>query len=380
MDNWLPKIHKLGEPGYRQCVRTLMDTTDPDIQFDESGVSSHVHRHESFRTAGWNPDGNEEAFLQSVAKIKNDGRGKEFDCILGLSGGLDSSYLAAIAHRAGLRTLIFHTDTGWNTETAVCNVESIARHCGFPLHTHVIDWNEMADVQRAFLRSGVPNQDIPQDHAIFAAFYRFAARKGIKWVLSGSNYASESVLPGAWGYDARDAFHLKKIHARFGERSLSSFPRMGHLRFGLEFNLLRGMKVIKLLNFVRYRRREAIEQLSVETGWQDYGGKHFESRWTRFFQAYWLPEFFGYDKRKAHLSSLILAGEITKQEAQREIGRQHYSPALKEEDFELIRRKLKLSKDEIGLLKSPVACSHFAYPTSIGLTKLLVAMRKRFLS
>jgi N-acetyl sugar amidotransferase len=378
--NKLPKISRQGEPGYRQCLRTIMDTTDPDIRFDDEGVSNHVGVYEEARASGWNPEGNPEILSQVVARIKQDGRGKKYDCILGLSGGLDSSFLAAIAHENGLRTLIFHTDTGWNTEIAVNNIESIARHYNFPLNTHVIDWNEMADVQRAFLRAGVPNQDIPQDHAIFAAFYTFAARKGIKWVLSGSNFATESVLPSAWGYDARDAFHLKKIHARYGERSLGKFPLMGHLRFSVEFNLLRGMRVTKLLNLVPYRRKEVIERLSRETGWQYYGAKHFESRWTRFFQGYWLPEFFGYDKRLAHLSSLILTGEITKEEAQHEMKQQHYSPSLREEDIELIARKLKLRNDEIALLKNPSIRSHFKYPTSQSLTKLLISAKKRIFS
>jgi N-acetyl sugar amidotransferase len=376
--NRLPKISRPGEPGYRQCLRTIMDTTDPDIRFNHEGISNHVDSYEVYRASGWNPEGNPEALSQIIARIKKDGRGKKYDCILGLSGGLDSSYLAAIAHESGLRTLIFHTDTGWNTEIAVNNIESIARHYDFPLHTHVIDWNEMADVQRAFLRAGVPNQDIPQDHAIFAAFYTFAARKGIKWVLSGSNYATESVLPSAWGYDARDAFHLRKIHGRYGERSLGKFPLMGHLRFGIEFTLLRGMKVTKALNLVPYRRKEAIERLSRETGWQYYGAKHFESRWTRFFQAYWLPEFFGYDKRLAHLSSLILTGEITKEEAQNEMKQQHYSPSLREEDIELIARKLKLRKDEVTLLKNPSIRSHFNYPTSHNLTKNLISAKRVF--
>jgi aminotransferase len=376
----LPKIIGIGESGYQQCTRTLMDTTDPDICFNSDGSSNWVNIFQKYRAGGWDPAGNPEAFAKVISQIRKDGRGKKYDCILGLSGGLDSSYLAAIVHEHGLRTLIFHTDTGWNTEKAVNNIESIVRHYDFPLHTHVIDWNEMADVQKAFLRAGVPNQDIPQDHAIFAAFYTFAARKGIKWVLSGSNFATESVLPIAWGYDARDAFHLKKIHARYGERSLGKFPLMGHLRFGIEFTLLRGMRVTKALNLVPYRRKEAMERLSRETGWQYYGPKHFESRWTRFFQAYWLPKFFGYEKRLAHLSSLILTGEITKEDAQHEMKQQHYSPSLREEDIEIIARKLKLRKDELGLLKNPSIQSHFHYPTSRSLTKLLISAKRKIFS
>lgn len=375
----LPKIIRAGEPGYRQCTRTLMDTTDPDIRFNEDGTSNWVDWYQGIIARGWKPEGNPEAFEALARRLKEDGRGKKYDCILGMSGGVDSSYLATLAHEAGLRVLIFHTDTGWNTETAVNNIEAIARKYDYPLHTHVIDWNEMADVQRAFLRAGVPNQDIPQDHAIFAALYTYAARNGIKWVLSGSNYATESVLPKAWGYDARDAYHLKRIHARFGERTLVKFPIMGHFRFSLEFQILRGMKVAKLLNLVPYRRREAMERLSRETGWRYYGAKHFESRWTRFFQAYWLPTFFGYDKRLAHLSSRILTGEITKAQAMEELAHDVYPNEILQEDIELICRKLRLREAERKLLIAPETKSHFEYPSIQRLTHFVRGIRDRVL-
>lgn len=373
----LPKIIRPGEPGYRQCTRTLMDTTDPDIRFNADGTCNWVDEYERLRATGWDPSGNTNELNAMVEKIRRDGRNKKFDCILGLSGGLDSAYLAAVAHQAGLRPLIFHTDTGWNTEIAVNNIEAIAHKYGFTLHTHVIDWNEMADVQRAFLRAGVPNQDIPQDHAIFAAFYSYAVSHGIKWVLSGSNYATESVLPGGWGYDARDAYHLKKIHARFGERPLGTFPCMGNLRFGIEFRFLRGMKVTKMLNLVPYQRQAAMDLLSRETGWRYYGAKHFESRWTRFFQAYWLPTFFGYDKRLAHYSSLILTGEMTKAAALEEMQRNHYPEDMRQEDIDLIARKLKLRPDERTLLTAPTVHSHQSYPTQQKLTRLLISLKRR---
>lgn len=373
----LPSIIRPGEPGYRQCTRTLMDTTDPDIRFNTDGTCHWVNEYERLRAGGWDPAGNPAALEAIVDQIRRDGKNKKYDCILGLSGGLDSSYLATIAHQAGLRPLIFHTDTGWNTEIAVNNIESVAHRYGFTLHTHVIDWNEMADVQRAFLRAGVPNQDIPQDHAIFAAFYSYAVRQGINWVLSGSNYATESVLPGGWGYDARDAYHLKRIHARFGERPLGNFPCMGNLRFGVEFRLLRGMKVTKLLNLVPYQRQAAMDRLARDTGWRYYGAKHFESRWTRFFQAYWLPTFFGYDKRLAHYSSLILTGEMTKAAALAEMERNYYPEDLRQEDIDLIARKLKLRPEERTLLTAPTVHSHHAYPNQQRLTRFLIAARNR---
>ena len=371
----LPKIIRAEEPGYRQCTRTLMDTTDPDIRFNADGSSHWVNFVKEIQSNVWNPDGDPETFSKVVSQIRADGRGKKYDCMLGLSGGLDSSYLAAIAYEAGLRTLIFHTDTGWNTEIALNNIESIINRYNFPLYTHVIDWREMADVQRAFLRAGVPNQDIPQDHAIFAAFYAYAAKQGIKWVLNGSNYATESVLPKAWGYKAGDAYHLKRIHKRFGERPIGRFPLMGIFRYRAEFTILRGMKIAKLLNLLPYNRRSAMDRLTRETGWQFYGGKHFESRWTRFFQAYWLPKFFGYDKKIAHLSSLILSGQITKNEAMEERKIANYDQNIIEEDIEFIAKKLNLKNQEVQLLTNPKIKSHFEFPNSQRIINLLSKSR-----
>ncbi|PIP12197.1 MAG: ExsB family protein, partial [bacterium (Candidatus Stahlbacteria) CG23_combo_of_CG06-09_8_20_14_all_40_9] len=293
----LKKIKRAGEPGYKQCSVTIMDTTDPDITFDDNGISNWVYYFREKILPNWKPEGNPEAFETLIQRIKSDGKDKEYDCALGLSGGVDSSYLAYIAKREGLRPLIVHTDAGWNSEIAVENIENIVKLCGFDLFTVVIDWDEMRDLQLAFLRAGVPNQDIPQDHTIFAAFYGLAAKHRIKWVLSGHNNACESILPPAWGHDALDVCHLNAIHRRFGEGRLGSFPRMGRIRYGLRYTLLGGMRVAKPLDLLPYKKAEAMDVLEREFGWQYYGGKHFESRWTRFFQGWWLPTKFGYDKR-----------------------------------------------------------------------------------
>ena len=369
------RVCRKGEPGYQQCTVTIMDTTDPDIRFDGAGVSHWVTEVFANIRKTWNPEGNQEAFERAARQIKEDGAGRKYNCILGLSGGLDSSYLALLAKRAGLNPLLVHTDTGWNSELAVSNIEKIVQYCGFDLYTHVINWKEMAGVQRAFLRAGVPNQDIPQDHSIFAALYAYAARHGIKWVLHGSNFAGESVLPRAWGYDARDLYHLKAIHRQFGDTPLGAFPRMGHIKFGLIFGLIRGMKVTKLLNLVPYNRQKAIDELSNEMGWRYYGAKHYESRWTRYFQGWWLPAKFGYDKRLAHYSSLILSGQMTREDALREMEHEHYPDWLRKEDQEFIIRKLNMKESEFSDLLSARCHSHFEYPTSQKLTHLLFRIR-----
>lgn len=371
----LKTIIRPGESGYRQCTVTLMDTTDPDISFDSSGASSWVRYYREVVLPRWNPEGNPAAFRALIARIKADGKGKDYDCALGLSGGVDSSYVAYLAKREGLRPLVVHTDAGWNSEIAVRNIENIVKTCRFDLSTVVIDWDEMADLQRAFLRAGVPNQDIPQDHVIFAAFYGLAAKHRIKWVLSGQNYACESILPSAWGYDAMDLHHLKAIHRQFGIRPLGKFPTMSRLRYGLAYTLLKGIRVAKPLDLVPYTKAEAMRTLEREFGWRYYGGKHFESRWTRFFQGWWLPTRFGYDKRLAHLSSMILSGQISRQAAQAEMREAAYSTAMMTEDRDLVLKKLGFSLAEWDQILSQPLHDHDDYPKSVLLTRTMAAGR-----
>lgn len=371
----LKKIIRPGEPGYRQCAITIMDTTDPDISFDGAGVSNWVHYFREQILPKWDPRGNPAAFSALMERIKADGRGKDYDCALGLSGGVDSSYLAYIVKREGLRPLIVHTDAGWNSDIAVRNIERIVKKCGFDLFTLVIDWNEMADLQRAFLRAGVPNQDIPQDHVIFAAFYGLAAKHRIKWVLSGRNNACESILPRAWGHNALDLRHLTAIHRRFGEKPLGKFPRMSLARYGLLYTILGGMRVAQPLDLLPYNKTEAMRILEREFDWQYYGGKHFESRWTRFFQGWWLPTRFGFDKRLAHLSSLIMSGQITREAALQEMKSECYTQSMMEEDRDLILKKLSMSPAEWAQIIEAPLRSHYEYPTSDLVTKSLTVAR-----
>lgn len=372
----LKKIIRPGEPGYQQCTVTIMDTTDPDISFDQDGVSNWVYYYKEKILPNWKPEGDEEAFASLINRIKQDGKGKEYDCALGLSGGVDSSYLAYLAKREGLRTLVVHVDTGWNSDVAVTNIERIVKSCGFDLFTLVIDWDEMADLQRAYLRSGVPDLDVPQDHVIYAALYKFITKHKFKWVLSGHNNACESILPVAWSHSARDLKQLMSIHHKFGERPLENFPRMSNLRFGIFYTLLRGMRVAKLLDFVKYDKAEAIAILEREFDWQDYGGKHFESRWTRFFQGWWLPVKFGYDKRLAHLSSLILSGQITREAALLEIMETSYTQNMMETDRDLILKKLRMPFEEWEAILASRLHDYNEYQNSDKLDKVLIRIGK----
>jgi N-acetyl sugar amidotransferase len=328
-----------------------MDTTDADIEFDEDGVCNHCHYVQEQVSYYWFPDQRGEQMLRRmIEEVKEYGKGKPYDSIIGLSGGVDSSYLAVKVGEWGLRPLAVHVDAGWNSELAVKNIDQIVTKVGLDLHTHVVDWEEMRDLQLAFLRSNLANQDVPQDHAFFAALYNYAVKNGIRYVISGSNYATESILAVSWGYDPMDIRHLQAVHARFGTRRLKTFPRVGFFKYHVYYPHIKKMTVLRPLNYISYRKEEAIDYLEKNYGWRYYGGKHYESRWTRFFQAYYLPTKFGYDKRKAHLASLIVAGEITRAEALREIERPLYTENELAEDKAFVAKKLGISVAELDEL------------------------------
>ncbi len=325
-----------------------MDTTDPEISFDENGVCNYCHYFDNYVKASW-PSIDEGLVLleQMIRKVKSFGKGKKYDCIIGLSGGVDSSYLAVKVAEWGLRPLVVHVDAGWNSELAVMNIEQICRRLGFDLVTHVVNWEEMRDMQLAFLRSNLANQDVPQDHAFFAALYHYAIKSGIKYVISGSNYATESILPSAWGYDAMDATHLKYIHKNFGRNRRGDFPVIGFWDYYFRYPFILKMEVLKPLNYISYSKDSAIKVLEKNYGWRYYGGKHYESRWTRFFQGYYLPYKFGYDKRKAHLTSLILSGQISRSRALELLREPLYDLMLLNEDKIYIAKKLSISVQEL---------------------------------
>jgi N-acetyl sugar amidotransferase len=335
---------------YQACIRCVMDTTDPQITFNGEGLCSHCQRYDGMvRDIVKKADsGERRSALESIVnQIKASGRNNEYDCIMGLSGGVDSSYVAYTAKQLGLRPLAVHFDSGWNSELAVNNIENIVTKLSIDLHTHVVDWEEMRDLQLAFFKASVANCDIPTDHAFPAILYREAAKHGIKYILSGSNYATEFILPSAWGYQSGDLKHLKDIHRRYGKVKLRNYPTIGFLQQYLWYPYVRGIKTVKPLNFLPYNKAEAKKLIINELGWRDYGGKHYESVFTRFFQGYYLPVKFGYDKRLAHLSSLINAGQMTREEAVEELALPTYDRQLQESDKEFVAKKLGVSTHEL---------------------------------
>lgn len=354
-----------------------MDTSDPDITFDDAGVCNHCLTFDETASQVWHPNPKGRKMLDVIVdRIKQEGVGKPYDCAIGLSGGVDSSYLAWVAKKElGLRMLAVHVDGGWNSELATRNIENIVRRLDIDLHTHVVDWEEMRDLQRAFLRAGLANQDVPQDHAFFAALYSNAQSHGLRYVLSGGNYATESVLPSEWAYNAMDLRHLEAVHKRFGERPLATFPRVSFFRYYFWNRYIKRMRVVRPLNYLPYIKREAITTLERELGFQYYGGKHFESRFTKWQQLYFRPRKFGYDERRAYMASLILAGQMTRNQALAALAGDVENERQAEADTGYILKKLAVSEQEFALIMAAPPKTFRDYPSNHALFNFKTALR-----
>lgn len=338
------------ERAYHICTRCVMDTSDSQIQFDADGVCDHCRGFETDVRPHWHPDERGRAAVAAaVAAIKENGKGKEFDCILGMSGGLDSSYmLHLVVKEFGLRPLVFHVDGGWNSDIAVSNIQNLVGGLGLDLYTEVINWEEMRDFQLAFFKSGVPHLDIPQDHAFIATLYHFANKHGIKWILNGGNIATECVRnPKQWLYYGTDMAQLRDIHGQFGTRELKTYPFSSVFFHKIYLRYLKRVRVFKPLDLLPYTKQMAIDTLERAYGWKAYPQKHFESRFTKFYEGYWLPTRFGYDTRRVQFSSLILTGQMTRDAAITKLESPAYDPATIDDDFAFIATKLRISVEEL---------------------------------
>lgn len=336
---------------YRICSTCIMDTSDPNITFNNDGNCDYCQNFNSTIQPNWHTDQRGAVELKQIAdKIRAEGKGKDFDCIIGLSGGLDSSYLAYAAKELmGLRPLLFHVDAGWNTDQAVGNIEKLVDGLGLDLYTEVINWEEMKDLQVAFLKSQISDQDLPQDAAFFSGLYKFARKNKIKYILTGSNYSTECCRePEEWGgYPGIDKTLFQDIHKKFGKKSLKTFPLVDILIYKLYYKYILGMEVVKPLNLIPYVKKDAELLLESKFGWKKFQHKHHESRFTRFYEDYWMPRKFGYEKRRAHFSSLIMTGQMTRDEALERISKPELDKQFLKSEFEYVANKLSLSVDEL---------------------------------
>ena len=332
------------------CSNCVMDTTDRNIFFDENGVCDHCNLFYKEILPVWKNGENRRSELDYIiTKIKESSQDKDFDCIMGVSGGIDSSYLLYVmVTEFKLRPLVFHVDAGWNSQVAVNNIEQLVDGLGLDLFTEVINWEEMKDLQRSFFKSGVSHIDTPQDHAFFASMYKFALNYKVNNILTGANYSTECVRnPKEWMYFQSDSYQIKDIHRKFGTKKLKTFPLTNVLFHRFYLPYVKNIKVHRLLDLMEYDKIEAQTFLENNFKFQKYPQKHFESRFTKFYESYWLYEKFGYDTRKVQFSSLILTKQMTRGEALQELKSKPYNESEIVREFNYIADKLGMTKEEL---------------------------------
>jgi len=346
---------------YQICTRCVMDTSDPLISFDADGLCNHCREAEMLLPSCHVDNATAQRRIDEwAARIKADAKGP-YDSIIGLSGGVDSSYVAYLAREMGLRPLAVHFDNGWNSEIAVSNIKKIVDACGFDLYTYVIDWPEFRDLQRSFFLADVVDVELLTDHAIFAALYRLRRQHNIKYILSGTNYATEHGMPKSWNWRKTDLTNIKSIQKEFGTIKIKSFPTITTLKWLSSRYLGLGGTFVELLNCIDYRKDKAIDVLRREFGWREYGGKHYESIFTKFYQAYYLPQKFNIDKRRPHVSALVRNGEIDRDTALAELEAPLYSDNELAVDRSYVLKKLGFTEDEWARIMSREPKSHLAY-------------------
>jgi N-acetyl sugar amidotransferase len=352
------------DPAYRQCSLSVMDNiADPDIVFDDKGICNYYYEYlEAEARMVLKGEDGARRIEEIVKKIKSENAGKKYDCILGLSGGADSTFLAWLAKKQGLNPLIVHFDYGWNSELAISNIEQTVKILELDLYTYVMDWEEFKGLLRSYFKASVLDLDVPADHMIFGALYKTANKYGIKTILSGNNVQTEHTLPRTWNYNKFDIVNLRNIHKKFGTTSLKHLPALGIWQQA-SYQLIKNIQSVQLLNSLEYNKEEVKKLIARELNWRDYGGKHHESVFTRFYQGYILPRKFHIDKRKAHLSTLIFANQITKEAALQELANPTYDPLLQQEDKEYVAKKLGFSLPEFEEILQLPNVDHKVYGT-----------------
>lgn len=339
-----------------------MDTSDPAITFDNEGICNHCTRYFTrVRNEVRRGSTGEAALARIVDQIRTEGRGKDYDCIAGVSGGVDSTFVVYKLKQLGLRPLAVHFDNGWNSEIAVANIKKTLDKLDIDLYTYVVDWEEFKDLQMSFIKASVPNCEIPTDHAITATLVSTAKKHGIRYVINGSNVVTEGILPISWVYYSHDLRHIKALHRLHGTVPLRTFPRISLPSFTLR--ILSGRyKMVNLLNYIDYDKSAAMQTMQDELGWQYYGGKHYESIYTRWYQGYYLPTKFGFDKRRAHLSALVCAGQMTREEGLQQLTFDPYAENDLQGDTDFVLKKFGITADDLQRFIDAPNRAHTDYP------------------
>lgn len=364
------------------CSQCVMDSIgNPEFYLDAEGTCNYCHEYrEKEKVRLFKSPEREEALNAIVEKIKKAGVGKPYDCLIGLSGGVDSTYTAYLVKKLGLRPLAVHFDNGWNSELAVHNIQKVLEKLDIDLFTYVVNWNEFKDLQMSFLKSSTPDGEIPTDHAILATLYRVAGKHNIKFIMSGNNFKTEGVMPRLWAYGHIDWKYIKGIHRLFGTEKLKTFPHFTLSTF-LWYTLVKKVKMISILNYVEYHKDEAMKVLLEELDWKYYGGKHYESNYTKYFQGIILPEKFHIDKRKLHLSALVLCGQMTRDEALKELEKPIYPLDKIKEDTEYVIKKFGIEAKELDVIMKDNPKSFLAYPSNYKILRrlrsVLAILRKK---
>lgn len=343
------------------CTRCVMDTTDPEIVFDGNGVCNYCLYLEKILPAyHFTQEQEEKSLLEIKQQIERDRKGK-YDSIIGVSGGVDSSYTVYLAHKMGLNPLCVHFDNGWNSSMAVSNIKKMVEKYGFDLETFVINWPEFRDLQRSFFKAGVIDIEMLTDHAIMATMFEIRRKHGIRYVISGVNIRTENGMPNSWLWRKQDLINIKDIQKKFGTMPIKAFPTMSSVRLKLSKLLKLGGVYVEILNKINYSKEEAIKVLQAEFGWEDYGGKHYESTFTKFYQAYILPKKFNVDKKKVHLSALIRNNEISREDALKELALTRYDPADLKKDKSYVLKKLGFAEAEFDQIMEEKPKAHLDY-------------------
>jgi N-acetyl sugar amidotransferase len=356
---------------YKVCSRCLMDTSDSEIVFDKHGVCNHCLRYDILKDTRTIPRENAAGEMRRlVEKIQLKGKNKEYDCIIGVSGGVDSTYVAYLAKKNGLRPLAVHLDNGWNSDLATKNIHKVLKKMDIDLVTHVIDWREFKSLQKSFLNASVPDGEIPTDHAIDAILWKTADKYNVKFILSGMNFATESLSVPTWAYGHSDWKYIRSIHKKFSGSKLSSYPRFGFM-YLFYVNFVKNIRIASLLNYIEYDKSETIKLLERELDWVSYGGKHYESIYTRFYQGYILPKKFNIDKRRGHLSDLVNSGQITRDEALIEIDKPPLSEEMLCDDKLFVMKKLDYTEESFAQMISSENKTFKDYPNSYSFVQFL---------